>query len=766
MGLFWGKAVFSAFLLMSLSAPAFAASQASQCQPKERRSLPGATGPGSFQRGGQCGELVHVTNLCADGPGSLRDALSLSNYAKNRTPRVVVFDVGGVIDLNPQGSQLVTDSACSHVCSAEFLSGIKSRLGKDLPKDYCKRVGTIQVDAPHLTVAGQTSPTTVKIRGGGLSILSDHVEIFNLAVRVGPKPFSRSPGGDNSLRLLGKNFFGSHLSASLGPDQSVGITGNFQQSCHNLSAAQIRELVPTKKLCSNLVQPPYCDPQLSPSARFEEQGEDRCCEADLDTWESTLRKIGQEAGASDCIALAIDQACNAMSAAERKVAGAVCAAPGSSTAAKDARAAISASISSKYKACVLQGEGGWNGSLSCFEAHNSKNVFFRQAYASCMKSVDWQPLTTETRTKRCHAFSGFDVLTRKLQGIDKVRVWADSDQEKKAAESVTLQDSVIVKGLQYTGHPEGAHIKNVLQGYGSTRIRFERDLFADSLDRGPMTRGGYVEVVNNLFYNHGVGAVLNPTFGATRTNIAGNSYVILRFCKQEPGASPCVPKTMYEYGPDGRDFPYKLGFYSIYLSQIAAYPGHYKSESVFFAPVEGRAANLRTVVDLRGTADPVTSQMKYSKSSFLPSNPLNPARAANFIKKDSDTENFKRVEKWIGGSAMPELVPAVGTNLEDQFGAHGMVLKCAGVFEPRPIAKGTASKEIYDRKVTQQVSSLKPYMGDEESLRYAWTGTKKVSAFVLPAGVSADAKADDDGYTPVERYLFKLLSERLPEGCQ
>ncbi len=63
-------------------------------------AFPGAEGFGALATGGrESRKVVHVTNLNAEGPGSLAEAL-------NGSDRIVVFDVGGIIQLN--SSQMVS----------------------------------------------------------------------------------------------------------------------------------------------------------------------------------------------------------------------------------------------------------------------------------------------------------------------------------------------------------------------------------------------------------------------------------------------------------------------------------------------------------------------------------------------------------------------------------------------------------------------------------------------------------------------------------
>src|SRR5436190_21934166 len=83
-------------------------------------AFPGAEGAGMFATGGRGGEVVHVTNLNASGPGSLADAVSRPN-------RIVVFAVSGVIDLAPEKNGKI-------------------------------RVGKLSIEQPNITIAGQTAP--------------------------------------------------------------------------------------------------------------------------------------------------------------------------------------------------------------------------------------------------------------------------------------------------------------------------------------------------------------------------------------------------------------------------------------------------------------------------------------------------------------------------------------------------------------------------------------------------------------------------------
>ena len=86
-------------------------------------AFPGAMGWAAHTPGGRGGKIIKVTKLNADGPGSFVEALN------TKGPRIVVFEVGGVVDLGQR---------------------------------------EIQITEPYLTVAGQTAPSPgiTFIRGG------------------------------------------------------------------------------------------------------------------------------------------------------------------------------------------------------------------------------------------------------------------------------------------------------------------------------------------------------------------------------------------------------------------------------------------------------------------------------------------------------------------------------------------------------------------------------------------------------------------------
>jgi len=111
-------------------------------------AFPGAEGGGEFTTGGRGGSVYRVTNLNAEGPGSLADAVSQPN-------RIVVFEVSGIIDLT-RG------------------------------KDGKEKGGKLAISQPNITVAGQTAPGEgICLKGGALEISASNVIVRYLRSRRG-----------------------------------------------------------------------------------------------------------------------------------------------------------------------------------------------------------------------------------------------------------------------------------------------------------------------------------------------------------------------------------------------------------------------------------------------------------------------------------------------------------------------------------------------------------------------------------------------------
>jgi len=159
-------------------------------------SFPGAQGFGAITPGGRGGKVIKVTNLNDSGPGSLRDAV------QNQTgPRIIVFEVGGVIEVGKT----------SHL-------GIEFSAGDGF-----------------VTIAGQTAPGGITLSGGQLGnrygtgpgplvadIIVRHMRfrgVHNTA--VGETYGTRPLDWYKAHRIMV-----DHISASWGCDQTVDFYSN------------------------------------------------------------------------------------------------------------------------------------------------------------------------------------------------------------------------------------------------------------------------------------------------------------------------------------------------------------------------------------------------------------------------------------------------------------------------------------------------------------------------------------------------------------
>lgn len=129
--------------------------------------------------------VVRVTSLDSAGPGTLREALAA------RGPRLIVFEVGGVIDLAREG---------------------------------------LVIDEPNVTVAGQTAPPPgVTLIRGGILIRAHDVRVTHLRVRPGdagqPKKSGWSPDGISTFGPEAHHVVIDHCSLTWAEDENLSASG-------------------------------------------------------------------------------------------------------------------------------------------------------------------------------------------------------------------------------------------------------------------------------------------------------------------------------------------------------------------------------------------------------------------------------------------------------------------------------------------------------------------------------------------------------------
>lgn len=144
-----------------------------------------AVGFGTSTVAGKYGQVIRVTNLNPNGPGSLVDAINQEGA------RIIVFEVGGVIDLQKQ---------------------------------------QIIITEPYLTIAGQTAPSPgITIIKGSLSIETHDVLIKHISVRPGDAHELRGSGWEpDGISVRGEKAYNvvvDHCSLTWAVDENLSVTG-------------------------------------------------------------------------------------------------------------------------------------------------------------------------------------------------------------------------------------------------------------------------------------------------------------------------------------------------------------------------------------------------------------------------------------------------------------------------------------------------------------------------------------------------------------
>jgi len=153
--------------------------------PAQAQSLayPGAVGWAKETVGGRGGRIIRVTSLAADGPGTLKAAIEAKG------PRIVVFEVAGIIDL--------------------------------------KR-SSLEIKEPYLTIAGQTAPSPgITIIRGGIDLRGHDVIIRHIRVKTGADGQAKRSGweADSLSTIAAHNVIIDHCSLTWGIDENMSASG-------------------------------------------------------------------------------------------------------------------------------------------------------------------------------------------------------------------------------------------------------------------------------------------------------------------------------------------------------------------------------------------------------------------------------------------------------------------------------------------------------------------------------------------------------------
>jgi hypothetical protein len=146
-------------------------------------AFPGAAGFGAATPGGRGGRIIRVTTLAANGAGSFQEAL------RAKGPRIIVFEVGGVIDL----------------------AGT-----------------TLTAREPFVTIAGQTAPSPgITLIKGSINISTHDVIMQHIRIRPGEAGHAKKCGweADGIATIGASNVIIDHCSCTWAVDENLSESG-------------------------------------------------------------------------------------------------------------------------------------------------------------------------------------------------------------------------------------------------------------------------------------------------------------------------------------------------------------------------------------------------------------------------------------------------------------------------------------------------------------------------------------------------------------
>jgi hypothetical protein len=170
----WITALFLALGLSSVSAMAADAAPL---------AFPGAVGPAAQTPGGRGGKILRVTTLAPDGPGSLKAAIETPG------PRIIVFEVAGVIDMGRR---------------------------------------TVEIKHPYLTIAGQTAPGPgITLIRTGFDMKTHDVVMRHLRIYTGVDGQPKRSGweADTFSTVAAHNVIVDHCTLMWGIDENMSASG-------------------------------------------------------------------------------------------------------------------------------------------------------------------------------------------------------------------------------------------------------------------------------------------------------------------------------------------------------------------------------------------------------------------------------------------------------------------------------------------------------------------------------------------------------------